>query len=469
VIGDILLADVIPPDARHNAASLRDSDNAMSSPNIAVIGGGIAGCSAAWFLRQALGEGAALTVYERDAQLGGRLATLDVGGTPVESGGTIIHETNRYLAGFVDHLGLERVEPHQREGDGSESVGVWDGRRFAFRTHDSALLTRLAAVWRFGVMAPLRLQRAVVRGVKQWNQVYEHLERGAAFDSPSALCSELGLADLLQKDGRQWLADSGVRGRFVDQYATPVGRIMYGQDVSMNALGTSIALAGAGLAGTLFSVGGGNRRVCEGLVRDAGATLQTGTEVAGVSKAGARFTVQLSDGRLASHDVVVLATPAGPAALALSGVEPPDSALRARPFQITWATFVKGTPRADYFGLASAGDLPDAVLTVEDDTIPFSSFGLVATAPDGAHVYKLFSREPVAESLLDELFSSRDVVEQIRWEAYPVLRPSSDLPPFRLADGFYWVNAMEFAVSTMETEAVAARNVANLVAAQLAS
>jgi prenylcysteine oxidase/farnesylcysteine lyase len=441
----------------------------MSPPDIAVVGGGIAGCSAAWFLRQALGEGAALTVYERDAQLGGRLATLDVGGTPVESGGTIIHETNRYLAGFVDHLGLGRVEPHQGEGGSTESVGVWDGRRFAFRTHDSALVTRLAAVWRFGVMAPLRLQGAVARSVEQWNQIYEHLERGTTFDSPSALCAELGLANLLDKDGRQWLARSGVRGRFVDQYATPVGRIMYGQDVSMNALATAIALAGAGLAGSLFSVGGGNRRVCEGLVRDAGATLQTGTEVAGVSRAGPGFTLQLSDGRLVSHDVVVLATPAGPAALAFSGVEPPESALRTRPFQITWATFVQGTPRAEYFGLARARDLPDAVLTVEDDAIPFSSLGLVATSRDGALIYKLFSREPVTESLLDELFCSRDVVEQIRWEAYPVLLPTSELPPFRLADGLYWVNAMEFAVSTMETEAVAARNVANLVAAQLTS
>jgi prenylcysteine oxidase/farnesylcysteine lyase len=150
-------------------------------------------------------------------------------------------------------------------------------------------------------------------------------------------------------------------------------------------------------------------------------------------------------------------------------VEPPEPALRARPFQVTWATFVKGTPRAAYFGLARASDLPDTVLTVEDDTIPFSSMGLVATSPDGAPIYKLFSREPVAESLLDELFSCRDAVEQIRWEAYPVLRPDGALPPVRLADGLYWVNAMEFAVSTMETEAVAARNVANLVAAQLAS
>ncbi len=439
----------------------------MNEPDIAIVGGGIAGCSAAWFLRRALGERAALTLYERDVRLGGRLATLDVGGTPVEAGGTIIHETNRYMADFVDRLSLERAPPHQRNEGGGESVGVWDGQRLVFRTHDSALVTRLAAVRRYGIVAPLRLQRAVARSVDQWNQVYEHLERGTAFDSPLELCRELGLADLLQKDGRQWLADSGVRGRFVDQYATPVGRIMYGQDVSMHALATSIALAGAGLAGTLFSVDGGNRRVCEGLVRDADTTLHTDTQVAGISRADAAFELQLSDGRSVLHDVVVLATPAGPSALEFSGLDLSESALRSRPFQITWATFVKGTPRAGYFGLARAGDLPDAVLTVEDDAIPFSSLGLVAVSPDGMPVYKLFSRKPVAESLLDEVFSSRKAVEQIRWEAYPVLRPSSDLPPFRLADGLYWVNAMEFAVSTMETEAVAARNVANLVAARL--
>ncbi len=53
--------------------------------------------------------------------------------------------------------------------------------------------------------------------------------------------------------------------------------------------------------------------------------------------------------------------------------------------------------------------------------------------------------------------------------AYPVLRPDRDLPPFRLAAGLYWVNAMEFAASTMETETIAARNVANLVEADLSA
>ncbi len=447
----------------------------MSSPSIAIVGGGIAGCSAAWFLRQTLGETATLTLYERDMRLGGRLATLDVGGTPVEAGGTIIHETNRYMADFVDRFSLARVEPHQREGGGGETVGVWDGRRFVFRTQASAWRTKLAAVLRYGVMSPLRLQRAVVRGVDQWNQVYAHVEDGTAFDSPFALCSKLGLADMLEKDGRQWLADSGVRSRFVDEYASPVGRIMYGQDVSMHGLATSIALAGAGLAGSLFSVEGGNRLVCEALVREAGAKLNIDSEVTGVSAAETGFTLQLADGGSVSHDVVVLATPTGPSTLAFSGTPPPESAMRPRPFQTTWATFVKGTPRADYFlgeqrhgaGPPRAADLPDSVLTVEDERIAFSSLGLVGASPDGGRVYKFFSREPVAESLLEEVFPDREAVEVIRWEAYPVLRPDHDLPPFRLAAGLYWVNAMEFAASTMETETIAARNVANLVKADL--
>jgi prenylcysteine oxidase/farnesylcysteine lyase len=36
-------------------------------------------------------------------------------------------------------------------------------------------------------------------------------------------------------------------------------------------------------------------------------------------------------------------------------------------------------------------------------------------------------------------------------------------PYFRLAPGLYYVNAIESVVSTMETEAIAARNVVNLL------
>ncbi len=450
------------------------SDTEGKTVDVAIVGGGIAGCSAASFLRRALGDEATISVYERAGLVGGRLATLNVGGVDVEAGGTIIHETNRYMAGFVEELGLTRVEPHQGEnggGGGGDSVGVWDGKRLVFRTYDSALRTKFGAVRRYGLLAPLRLQRAVTRSVALWNAVYDRLEAGHGFDSPSSMLAELGLDGMVDRDGRQWLSDEGVRGRFVDEYADGVGRIMYGQDVSMNAFATSIALAGAGLAGSLFSVGGGNRLVCEGLLRKAGATLHVESDVVGLSghdsEPGA--TVEFADGTSRRHDVVVLATPTGPAGLSLTNLNLPAAATRERPFQTTWATFVVGAPRPEYFGAANADSMPDTVLTVEDEAIPFSSLGLVSASPDGSSIYKLFSREEPSEALLDEIFARRIVTEQLRWAAYPVLRPdrACGLSPFKLGAGLFWVNAMEFATSTMETEAVAARNVVNLLVTEL--
>lgn len=44
-----------------------------------------------------------------------------------------------------------------------------------------------------------------------------------------------------------------------------------------------------------------------------------------------------------------------------------------------------------------------------------------------------------------------------------MLKPANEWPTFRLAPGLYYVNAMESINSTLETEAVAARNVVNLL------
>ena len=69
----------------------------------------------------------------------------------------------------------------------------------------------------------------------------------------------------------------------------------------------------------------------------------------------------------------------------------------------------------------------------------------------------------LSDSQMDRLFRSRSEIERVVWRAYPVLGPSSVWPPFELARGLYYPNAMESAVSTIETEAVAARNAVALL------
>ncbi|CAE8638940.1 unnamed protein product, partial [Polarella glacialis] len=108
-------------------------------------------------------------------------------------------------------------------------------------------------------------------------------------------------------------------------------------------------------------------------------------------------------------------------------------------------------------------------------SIPFNSVAVHGTS-GGRKVYKLFSQEVPPERLLNEMFVNvSNEMKQFVWHAYPILspRPSADWPPFTLhpassgdqfqRGGVYYANAMETPVSCMETEAIAAKNVALLV------
>jgi prenylcysteine oxidase/farnesylcysteine lyase len=84
-------------------------------------------------------------------------------------------------------------------------------------------------------------------------------------------------------------------------------------------------------------------------------------------------------------------------------------------------------------------------------------------------IYKVFSREPLDEELIGRVFARPAETTRVSWHAYPVLKPTAQWPPFRIAHGLYYANAMESAVSTMETEVVASRNVVQLLAQDICS
>lgn len=58
----------------------------MSAPSYCVVGGGISGLTAAYRLRQAAGDGAAITLFDPGDRLGGVLRTELVGGLPMDVG-----------------------------------------------------------------------------------------------------------------------------------------------------------------------------------------------------------------------------------------------------------------------------------------------------------------------------------------------------------------------------------------------
>jgi len=76
----------------------------------AIIGSGIGGTSCAYFLKEIFKDLVNLDIYEGN-KVGGRLATVMLSdGNEYETGGSVIHQRNRYMSNFVTNLGkLENI------------------------------------------------------------------------------------------------------------------------------------------------------------------------------------------------------------------------------------------------------------------------------------------------------------------------------------------------------------------------
>ena len=71
---------------------------------------GIGGTSAAYFLSQELTDDVTITIFEGD-KVGGRLATDHIGGRSYETGGSIIHDSNKMMLDLLDRCQLKKKKP----------------------------------------------------------------------------------------------------------------------------------------------------------------------------------------------------------------------------------------------------------------------------------------------------------------------------------------------------------------------
>lgn len=83
----------------------------MTTPSIAIIGGGWSGCTAARLLHD---QGYQVHLYERDQQLGGHSRSEVLGGVIFEPNGPhIFHTSNTAVAEFVQQHGMRRAFQHK--------------------------------------------------------------------------------------------------------------------------------------------------------------------------------------------------------------------------------------------------------------------------------------------------------------------------------------------------------------------
>lgn len=76
-----------------------------SSPaRVAVIGAGMGGCTAAYFLRQLGGDALDVHVFEKGT-VGGRTDVIEYDGHKYECGASVIHSSNKYLVDLSQRFG----------------------------------------------------------------------------------------------------------------------------------------------------------------------------------------------------------------------------------------------------------------------------------------------------------------------------------------------------------------------------
>ncbi|KAF5913306.1 prenylcysteine oxidase-like [Diceros bicornis minor] len=441
---------------------------------IAVVGAGIGGSAVAHFLQQHFGPRVQIDVYEKGT-VGGRLATISVNKQHYESGAASFHSLSLHMQDFVKQLGLR----HRREVVGRSAI--FSGEHFVLEETDWYLLNLFRLWWHYGISF-LRLQMWVEEVMEKFMRIYKFQAHGYAFSGVEELLYSLGesaFINMTQRSVAESLLQVGVTQRFIDDVVSAVLRASYGQSAAMPAFAGAMALAGA--QGSLWSVEGGNKLVCSGLLKltkanviHATVTSVTLHTVEGRALYQVEYKNEVGNGS-DFYDIVVIATPLhldnSSSTITFEGFDPPIDVVQG-PFQPTVVSLVHGYLNSSYFGFPDPKLFPfTSILTTDfpsffcalDNICPVNiSANFRRKQPQEAAVWRVQSPKPLFRSQLKTLFRSYYSVQTAEWQAHPLYGSRAPLPRFALHDQLFHLSALERAASSVEVTAVAAKNVALL-------
>ncbi|KAF3702102.1 Prenylcysteine oxidase [Channa argus] len=448
---------------------------------IAVVGAGIGGTAAAYYLRQEFGTGVKIDVFEPGI-VGGRLATVKIADHEYEMGGTVIHPLNLHMKHFVERLGLLPKK------DVPSKMAIFDGKELTFEESDWFIINFFRMLWRYG-FSFLRLQLWVESVLDKFMRIYQYQQYGYSFSSVDRLLHAMGgdnFLTLMNQTLEETMMGEGFSQIFINDIVAPITRVNYGQSVRINGFVGAVSVAGADSG--LWSVDGGNKRVCSGLLYYSKSELipakvtsisvkvrpsKTGTtnsfyEVSYVGESGSAYSL---------YDIVIIATPLhqGKSDITFSGFSPPIPSHYPGHYHLTVSTLVHGLLNMSYLGTAE----PASKFTVSDILTTDSNGSVINSLssidpihiPEGykrppaskTKVWKVFSPKALSQEQLQNIFISWDSVSETRWLAYPLYGLSHrKTPPFILHNRLYYLNSLEWAASAMEMSAISARNVALL-------
>ncbi|KAK2578021.1 hypothetical protein KPH14_008440 [Odynerus spinipes] len=441
------------------------SGSEVQTPKIAIIGGGIGGASASHFLSKLFNNNLKIDLYEAN-KIGGRLATIKIDDNEYEAGGSIIHSKNKYMQEFAKLLGIE----HRPTSE--QTFGIWDGTEIIFEESGSQIFTLAKLIYKYGIQ-PFRLHRYIDSILTDFTKIYDLQDKGQFFTNVTSMLAAMNkeFPELLHVPFKDHLLHLGYGEKLIDELVSAPLLVDYGQTTNIQSFVGCVTLSAA--SGNLWAVKGGNKKVPEHLIyRNGNVNVMPSyvkkiryTTTNGFPMYEVHYLNEDSIDTIKDHyDIVILATPLTKdqeMQIAFEGI-PMDSLKFVGEYHTTVATFVKGDLNPHYFGLEEE---LDTILSC-NSTTRINSVGKLETVEGLSNnklkMWKVFSNATLPSDVIHSIFVNVNEVKEIVWKAYPEYSTNVRLDKFKLYDGLYHINAIEWAASAMEMSAIGGRNVAIL-------
>ena len=422
--------------------------------NLAIIGAGIGGCSAAYFAHKYLPD-SKVTVYEMEERIGGRVFTFNMEKMKSEIGASFFNPINKTVCNIVKEMdfNIEKLEDPME-------IAVFNGTEIVFRSSQSNLYTmlKLFTKYKLSVLRLLLSLREANGKIRKW---YEE-ERSVEFWE---LFERVDLDKWYKMPLDQILVEMGVDKDFIDEIITPITRIIYSQNAELGGFAGISSLLGV-YGESMYSLEDGNDVLPRKLLEASASKVKLGCKVKSIEKMSNGFFRLLSEDNISVFDGVIIAAPLEVADIAVDNVAVQKS--QACEYQKIYIRVMNGTVDSRYFNLDASTKLPSTILTSKEAD-PITRFSVRESTRDESWV-TVTSTEPIGNDLLDDLFKNGRTILDHTWKAaYPVFKPTQKIPSTFLDKGLIYLNAIESAASSLESSAFAALNGIKAIKEQLKS
>ena len=420
--------------------------------NLAVIGAGIGGCSAAYFARKYLPY-SKVTVYEMENRIGGRAFTFNGEKMKTELGAAFFNPTNKTVCDLVDEMRLEVKKLEE-----SMDIAVWNGTEIIFKSSQPMFYTLLKLFTKYKLSVPkliLRLREANGK-IKKLYKKEKPTEFWELFES-------IGLDNWYKMPFDQILVEMGIDRKFIDELITPITRIIYSQNAALGGFAGLSSLLGV-YGESIYSLKDGNDVLPGKLLEASDSKVELETKVKSIEKTSKDSFRVLVGKNTSVFDGVIVAAPLEVADITVEGVE---KQWQAREYQKIYIRLMKGAVNLRYFNLDASTKLPSIILTSKEAD-PITRFSVNKSTKDDESWVTVTSTEPIGNDLVDDLFKNgRTVLDHIWSAAYPVFKPIQKIPSTCLDKGLLYINAIESAASSLESSTFAALNSIKTIKEQL--